>query len=144
MMNYLIFSVDKQQFGVSLEHVKRVIWAVSVTSINETLTNLLGMINVHNEVIPVLNIRNSLGLKEKHIDLSDQYIICEFPKVKAALWVDRVLEINTLEHEECTHKQDLAINDPRISSVLKKDGQLITVYDWEAIIPQTINVEVNV
>ncbi len=143
-MNYLIFSVDSQQFGISLDYVKRVIWAVSVTPVNDTSINLQGMINVHNEVVPVLNIRRSLGLNEKSIDLSDQFMICEFPETKAALWVDRVIEINALEAEECTHNDDLSINDSRITSVLRKEAKLITVYDWESIISQTIITQVNV
>lgn len=135
-MSYLVFSIDNQEFGVSIDHVIRVIWSVFVTPVNETSDSLLGMVNVENEVIPVIDIRNVLGLNQKELDLTDQFIICEFPTSKAVLWVDRVLEIDNVETEEDRHHAPLASNLTKMTTVLKKESKLISVYDWESFISQ--------
>lgn len=141
MAEYLLFAIDNQECAVLLESVKRVIWSVAVTSINSLSTNLLGMVNIQGKILPVLNTRSALGLRNKEIMLSDQFIICGFPSVEAILWVDRVLEIGRFEAERLSCGVELPTACRGVSSVLKRENKLIFVYDWEMLINQGVLVQ---
>lgn len=129
-MNYLIFSIDNQQFAIDLSQVERVIWAVAVTPVDGFSSNVLGVINVQSEIIPTVNLRKTFNIRDKEIDLSDQFIICQLEQSKMALWVDRVIEIADYNAEQCTSTEGLPLEDSNISSIIKKQDRLILVYNW--------------
>lgn len=105
-MDILIFVIDLQQFALELSVVRKVISMVKVTHQPHAEEHVMGVINFHGEVIPVINCRALLGLKAKEIELSDQLIICSISNHLIAFWVDRVKEITQIPSEELSLMQE--------------------------------------
>lgn len=89
-MQWLVFSVDQQRLGFHLSYIVRVISAVEITPLPNAPCDVEGMINIHGEIVPVINLRRLLGMRERPLELDDQFIICQIDGKSITLWVDQV------------------------------------------------------
>jgi purine-binding chemotaxis protein CheW len=133
MPDIVIFYIDKQELAIDLWKVKRIIWAVEVTAVPETVKNLMGMINLEGEVIPLINSRRVLGLKEREIELSDQFIICMIANKTLALWADDVRGVESYSKEDLIPAKDFFV-EAEADYVLKREDKIIPLYNWEHFI----------
>jgi len=92
---YLTFYIDQELYGVPIVSVEKVIRAVEVIKYPEDTEILKGFINMAGHILPVVNIRNCLGLEEKEIDIDDRLIILKTGFLKIAVVVDEIYGIVT-------------------------------------------------
>ena len=72
---FFIFCLDNLRYALRLAAVERATRAAAVTPLPEYAGNILGVINVHGEIIPVVNTRRVFGLPEREIIPDDMFII---------------------------------------------------------------------
>lgn len=88
---FLTFRLDDRRYGLPLKQVARAIRVVDITPLPQAPAVVLGVIDLHGELVPVLNIRLRLGLPQKTTALCDQFIIATALHQTVALLVDEVL-----------------------------------------------------
>jgi len=120
-MNILVFNIDNQQFAINLSSIERVIRIIQITSQPHAPEHVAGIINLHGEVLPVIDFRTLIGLQPKEIDLGDQLIICTVSGKKIALWIDGVKQIST------PSKDQISAGEGPMEYVVK-DGTDVTLY----------------
>lgn len=135
MGEVLLFNIDNQRLAFSIEQVERVIWSVEVSPVPKGPRCLLGVINMQGRVIPVVHMRQLLGLPKRKIKLSDQLMICTVGDKSLALLVDNVEGLYTYEDSQIAQGPDLFPDMNLIDYVIKKDEEMILVYDWQKLIP---------
>lgn len=129
----LIFSIDNHILAIPLENVIRVVLAVYIEPHNESSDNILGMMNLENEILPVLNLRKMLNFKEKQLELNDKFIICLFKNKKIVLWVDNVDQIIEFTPQEINASSNAIQYDSHLISIIPKKNEMIFFYDWEKL-----------
>jgi purine-binding chemotaxis protein CheW len=97
---FVVFQLDQQKYALRLETVERVIPAVEVTPLPEAPDTVLGIINMHGQIIPVFNLRRRFHLPEREIDVNDKLIIAATARRIVALAVDSVNEITEPAEQE--------------------------------------------
>ena len=133
MKNTLVFSIQNNEFGLDLAHVECVILATEVNPLLHT-SSVLGMINMHGKIVPVINLRKIFDLGEREIEPDDQFIICQIASETVAFWIDRVQEIVTNVKETITLSHNNFSHLPGIEGVIKKGPQLIVIFNPEKIV----------
>lgn len=97
----LVFQVEGQQHAFPVSQVFRVFLMVEVTPAPNAKPWMLGVIDMHGEMVPVVNLRRVLSLPEREIELSDQLIVAGPAGKRLALWADAgsgVLPMPPAEH----------------------------------------------
>src|SRR6056297_2349604 len=61
---YLTFKVGKEIYGLRLNQAKEIIKPPKITTVPNTEDYILGVINLRGQVVPVINLKNKLGLTE--------------------------------------------------------------------------------
>jgi purine-binding chemotaxis protein CheW len=130
-MNILVFLLDQFHFALDLSKVERVIRAVEYFSLPEGSPYYLGAINMHGEILPVMNLRKIFHLKEKELDIDDQFIICYAKERKMALWVDTTTKVLCVPKEKSLSKEHLMIDQKYVHSIFKDNGDTILICDVE-------------
>jgi purine-binding chemotaxis protein CheW len=92
-IQFLGFLLDERHYGVRLSEALRVVRAVDYTPLRQAPHNILGIIDLHGEVVPLYNMRGKLGLIERDILADDQFIIALTAGRTVALAVDSVTGI---------------------------------------------------
>src|SRR6185503_17786366 len=85
------------RFALHLSDVRRVVRMVELTSVPEAPAFIAGMINVQGELLPVVDTRRRLRLRERESSINDQLIIATARGRTIALIADAVVGVI----EEC-------------------------------------------
>jgi purine-binding chemotaxis protein CheW len=85
-----LFTIENRQYALALDSVERVIRAVEVTPLPEAPENILGVINMHGRIIPVLDVRMLFKLPHEEITPHHQMMILNTHDRDVALVVDKV------------------------------------------------------
>lgn len=90
---YLVFTLDEHLFALPLAAVRRVVRMVAVSALSGAPACVMGAINVHGRVAPVLDARRRFGLPGREVRLSDQLILATAGGREVALWVDDTTDV---------------------------------------------------
>ncbi|MFP4531762.1 MAG: chemotaxis protein CheW [Desulfobacterales bacterium] len=136
--HYLIFAIDEQHFAVPASTVERVIRAVQPAYPLDAPDLMLGLINMGEAVVPLINIRKQFGLPERPIRESDRIILSRACGFSLAFAVDKVAGVDLLYPEPAIDPETIYPAMRRyITGAATFDHQTVFIYDIDTLIPQT-------
>ncbi len=130
----LIFNCAHLMLAIALAPVERVIRAVKVTTVPNAPAIVHGVINIHGEIVPVINLRARLGLPLKQVVPDDRFVIISLPKQRFAFVADEVSEIDRFRMDDFTRSEEL-VAGIEADGVLKRNDGLVLIYDLEKFFP---------
>ena len=138
---YLTFKVGSEIYGLRLHQAKEIIKPPKVTNVPNTEEYILGVINLRGQVIPVINLKNKLGLKEEfQIDTdaesSKKIVVINIKDMLIGLFVDGVNEVINLSTDEIEGVSDnrSGIREEFIQGVSSFEDSLIIVLDIDNLL----------
>lgn len=133
-LQLVVFNLDDQRYALHLLCVERAIRMVEITPLPKAPNIVLGLVNVHGEVIPVLNIRKRFRLPEREADLGDQLIICRTARRTVALVVNTVNDVLALPPEKLVAPETILPQLEHVEGVVKLDDGMIFIQDLDAFL----------
>ncbi len=127
----VVFSLDSQKYALDLYTVERVVRIVEITPLPKSPEIVLGVINVHGQVIPAVNIRKRFLLPEKEISLSDTLIIAHTSKRTVGIVVDSVLNVINLPDKEVFSMEKNLPDLEYVAGVVKLESGLLFIHNLE-------------
>jgi purine-binding chemotaxis protein CheW len=97
---FVIFSLDRNDFALPVGIIDRIIRSVNITVVPGAKEIILGMINIHGQVIPVFNIRKIFNLSSRDIKLGDLYILIRMSGQTISIVVDSVKGITNRKNQK--------------------------------------------
>lgn len=125
----VVFTLWGQRYALHLTGVQRVIPAVEITPLPQAPDIILGAINVHGEVMPVVNVRKRFGLPEREIDPRDQLIIGRTLRRSVALVTDAVAGVIQVPDRGLVASDRILPNLSYVEGVMKLDDGIILIHD---------------
>jgi chemotaxis signal transduction protein len=133
-MHFLIWIINDQYYAIDLAVVNSIILACDVMFIPNAPNEVMGAINIHGQVFPVINMRQLLGLPEKEIEVSNHFIVAQIHQKQMVLFVDRVKEVKYYKKENLIPAQKTIMNI-EIDDILKEGDHVILVLNLDKLIP---------
>ena len=139
----LIAALDRFRLGIPLDAVERVVMAAEITPLADTPETIAGVVNVHGEITPVVELRKRFRLPSKALEPSDQFVILRLEGRALAVTVDEAVDVAQFEPEALLPAQDVLPWLDRSQGVVRlEDGLLVVkdparfldVEDWNALI----------
>ncbi len=98
LIQFVTFTMAGEVYAFEIQNVETIINVVPITRVPKAPKHIDGVINLRGEVIPVINTKRRLRLKETPSNSTDQIIILTFDeeKVKVGFLVDSVKEVTSL------------------------------------------------
>jgi chemotaxis signal transduction protein len=108
MKNVIVFAIEGSRYAVELRWVREVITLGFVTPVPGAPPEIVGVVNVHGTVTPVLDLRAALGEIGCAGDANDRpsprrgdgAVVFAFENAVAAIYVSNVEEVSTLTESE--------------------------------------------
>jgi purine-binding chemotaxis protein CheW len=116
-------------FGLDLAQIERVIHAIDVTPLPGAPEIVLGVIDLHGELVPVFNARRRFGFAEREIGIHDQLILASSSHRKVALVVDGVQGIIQRPAETIVSSSRVISGLEQIEGLLQLDNGLVLIHD---------------
>lgn len=95
MLSYLSFHVDSQRCGIRLDEVIQILHMLILTELPGETPDVLGLMTLHESVMPVIDLRIRFGTLEPDYKLNTPIVAIRTPHGMAGLIVDAV---DTVEH----------------------------------------------
>ncbi|MDF2906576.1 MAG: hypothetical protein K0R34_1897 [Herbinix sp.] len=96
---FIIAYLNKSQYGIDINYIDNIIVMQSITRIPKSQQCFRGVINLRGEIVPVMSLRNKLGIEEAPYTSKSRIIIVrpESGASPVGLIVDEVKEVITLD-----------------------------------------------
>jgi purine-binding chemotaxis protein CheW len=126
----VVFSLGSEEYGLPITQVQEIIRYDRPRTIPSAPASVRGVINLRGRIIPVVDLKQRLGLQADGSNES-KIVIVEAGDVTAGLVVDEVDEVLTIDEAQC--EPSLAEDVPYISSVAKVGDRLLVLLDIAAM-----------
>ncbi len=100
MRDFLLFTIEQRRFAIELAAVRRVLRMVEITPLPDAPGRLAGVLNLHGEILPVVDLRRSCGLPPRAFLPSDQLLIATANDRPLALPIDAAEGVYQLPEAE--------------------------------------------
>ncbi len=139
-----VFTLMNQNYAIDLSCVERGIHAVEITPVPEKLRSLMGMINVHGKIIPVLNIRKKFNLPDREIDIDDYIIIVNISDITAAFIADAIVGVMDISDDEFITSDEILPHLQNVEGVVKLNGGMIFIHDLVKTLSIDVKEEIDI
>jgi purine-binding chemotaxis protein CheW len=126
---HVAFTLDEGHYALDLSAVERIIQTVEVILLPEAPDIVLGVINIHGKIIPVVNIRRRFHLPEKDIEPTNRLIIAHTLKRTVALVVDVVLGVIETPEDRVVKADTVLPGMDYVQGVVKMEDGMILIHD---------------
>ena len=133
-LEVLEFTLGDNHYGINVAKIREILSYQPVTPVPNAHPNVEGIFMPRDTMLTVISLRRCLGMQDE--EGKGLFIITNFNKLNIAFHVDQVIGIHRVSWSEII-KPDATINvqDKGVSTgVIKLDGQLIVILDFEKII----------
>jgi purine-binding chemotaxis protein CheW len=131
---YLVCAVADLRLAIAIEHVTRVIQAVEVSPLAGGHAAVSGFVNLRGDLVPVVDLRRRLGLEQREIGLSDQFVLVQRGVWRWFLIADGVVGVVELsEGRFVARDRAAALADCRAGELHFAEG-VISVLDMSRLV----------
>jgi purine-binding chemotaxis protein CheW len=133
---FFVFRIDSQRFAIRLENVEKVIRAIELIQVPESLDFLIGLINMEGRILPVFDLRKRFLLPPKELDIDDRILISSVKTGTIAVIVDSVEGIVEFSSQQIySAKSIFPKMDQYIEGVWKDGTETAIIYDVDKLFP---------
>jgi purine-binding chemotaxis protein CheW len=129
--NVVLFSLDEPRYALHLSAVEKVVHAVEITPLPKAPKIIMGILNFHGDIIPVVDIRKLFHLTSHEITLEDQFIIARTSNRPVVLVVDSVDGVYELGQGQVIDAGNVFPYADYISGVAKIETDIVLINDLD-------------
>ncbi|WP_018990235.1 chemotaxis protein CheW [Aromatoleum toluclasticum] len=130
----VVFTLVGARYAVPLSRVERVVRAVEITRLPAAPEIVLGIINVHGCVMPVVDTRKRFGLPQRSIGPQDQFIIAHTMRRIVALVVDSAVDVMPCDPAQRVAAEHILPEFAQLAGVVKLADGMILVHDLDGFL----------
>jgi purine-binding chemotaxis protein CheW len=127
----VVFRLDERRYALPLAAVERVVRAVDVTPLPKAPPIVLGAINVHGRVLPVLNVRRRFLVPDREIGPADWFLLAHTARHTVVLVVDDSEGVVERPQAEIVVSTQIVPGLEHFPGVLRLDDGLVLIHDLE-------------
>jgi len=133
---FVVFTLGEAEFGVEIGQVLRIMRLVEITRVPRAPRFLEGIINVHGEIIPVVDLRKRLELPQGEYTDQARILIVEVGEQKIGMIVDSVTEIAWISASAIKPPPEMVadISGVYLTGVAAMDDRLIILLDLSRVL----------
>jgi purine-binding chemotaxis protein CheW len=136
---FLAFTLEGETYAVPIGAVREILKITDVTEVPRGGKNLIGLINVRGEMLPLYDVKVRLRLAEgapvvrtaRDVSRSARVVLLKDLEGDAGVLVDRVEGVVKLQLSRLEEAPDLGIERNAIAGLGRRDGQMFILLDVE-------------
>ncbi len=136
LKQFIGFTVGEEEYGIELLRVREVIRVRQITWLPRAPSFVKGIINLRGDVIPIVDLRDKLGLPSRPADADTRIIVVEIEARLIGMVVDNASQVVRIPAAQIDPPPLLLGGLPQeyISGVGKLDDRLVTLVNVDRIL----------
>lgn len=145
LLQLVSFVLGNEEFGVDILCVQEINRMLQITKVPNAPSYVDGVINLRGRVIPVIDLRQKLGLPRKEHDHNTRVIVVEVNNKTVGFVVDGVKEVLRIPVSITEAPPEIVsgIKSEYIKSVGKLEDRLLILIDLEKILSKSEELELH-
>jgi purine-binding chemotaxis protein CheW len=137
---FVTLGVAKEIFAAPVEKVQEILDMRPIARLPQAPANLLGMIDVRGEGIPVLDLRATLGIEPADDTENTRIVVLRIAgagkDITIGLRADRVFEVTVLDQDELDPPPAISASwqTHSIAGIGRRNGAFVTVLDLDRLL----------
>ena len=132
---FVSFRLEQDAFALPLERVERALRMVATVPLPEAPTWMLGVINMHGQVLPVLDLGQRFGRDAKEPHPSQRLLVVSQEPRNVALLVDDIESVLSAEEGRLEPPSGHLAGSRVLAGVLQNEDELVLVLDPDRLAP---------
>ncbi len=130
------FTIANEFFALEINSIREIIKVNDITRVPNTPNYIKGVINLRGKVIPIIDMRKKLNLKQIVYDKNTRIIILEFNNMIVGIIVDSVREVLRIDSTVTEPPPSIVKggNSDYITAVGKLDDKLINILNLDYLL----------
>jgi purine-binding chemotaxis protein CheW len=139
VLELISFEIADQEFCIDIRSVREIRGWTPSTPIPQTPAYVSGVINLRGSVIPVLDLRDRLGLGKTQVSTRHVIVVIQDDDRIAGLLVDGVQETFQVDNEllQTPPETGCSFEDRFVDAILPIDGRMLSRLVVGALFPQS-------
>lgn len=132
-MLVVVFELAGEMFGMEIVYTREILNYRKITPLPNMPPYLMGMINIRDNVIPVVSLNESIFRKKDAVSEDTKILIIENGAHAVGVLVDRILSVRNYmsENFEDMARNIITAEKKYISGIIKDRGEIITLIKTE-------------
>lgn len=140
---FCVFARGEIDLALPIAAAREVLTGESVTPVPQSPAQLIGVLNLRGEILPLVQIDGWLGLSQKSLSLDDQIVVVESQGILVGIIVDRVRDVRSLELREIGRYSGPGEENPIFRGLWQSGGQKIAIVDSERLVHAAVEAVTN-
>ncbi len=128
---FLLFTLGDKIFAFNVEDVYRVIELVEITPLPESPRKILGIINLHGEIIAIGDIKRKLNIKPEKFSLDNCIVIVRYKGKKLGFVIDKLIGYKEIAPEDFISGEEIMSELSDVKGIVKMDSDIILINNIE-------------
>lgn len=138
MMNdsqFVIFKLDTEYYGIRIDNVETIERNMEITRVPKTQSYIQGVINLRGEIVPIIDLRDRLGLPQKEYDSETRIIVNKIQDLLIGYIVDSTSEVKEIPPSQIDYTNlEEGQSQTFVRGLGKIDGRMIILLDIDKIL----------
>lgn len=133
LLQLVSFTLGNEEFGIEIQKVQEIIRMVEITKMPNSPDFVEGIMNLRGKVIPVICLRQRLGLEKLQADKNTRVIVVNIKGKTIGFIVDSVSEVLRIPGDLTEKPPEIAtgINADYIVSIARLEDRLLILLDLD-------------
>jgi purine-binding chemotaxis protein CheW len=137
---YLIFELGHEEFGISVLQVKEIMKMQEITSVPQTPSFVMGVINLRGRIIPVVNLRSKFKMPEQERTDTTCIVVvklqAESGEQSMGIVVDGVVEVLLINADDIEESPDFGreVTGSYVLGMAKSKGRVKILLDIDRVL----------
>jgi purine-binding chemotaxis protein CheW len=136
----VVFKLGQQQFALPVAQVSSVVPRPALIPLPGAPADLIGLLRLHGELCPVIDIRARLGLPAAVPHLGERIVVMRTKTFGVGLLVERIIGVVAVQVLDAIDRAATVAGDRLIRNVLEVAGQVVAALDAEVAVGPDVRV----
>ena len=123
-----------QRFGIQSRHVEQVRSAVQLTRLPDAPPLIEGVVNLHGEIVPVLDGRRRIGISHRDVRLTDRFVVVRCRGRRLVIHVDAAVGVVDVPAADLDEAGALQLGAFGCKGISRLRGGLFVVHDIDSLL----------
>ncbi|MDD2031132.1 chemotaxis protein CheW [Pseudomonas sp. 39167] len=138
ILQWVTFKLDNETYGINVMRVQEVLRYTEIAPVPGAPSYVLGIINLHGNVVTVIDTRQRFGLNSTEVNDNTRIVIIEADKQVVGILVDSVAEVVYLRQSEIETAPNVGNEESAkfIQGVCNKNNELLILVELEKMMSE--------
>lgn len=133
---FIGFELSAEMYGININNTESIERMTQITRVPDSSEHVLGIINLRGDILPVLSLRNMMGLEPKSYDSETRIIVIDTENYRVGIVVDKVVEILNISCSEVQPAKEILTDreSHMYDGVFKTHGSIFMILNVDKIL----------